>query len=225
MVNSEWSRIALLAEGVPSEKIVVVPLAYDPSSCTSGSDRSYPKAFSAKRPLRVLFLGQANIRKGIHDLVRVAYTMKREPVRFDVAGSHGPLPSSLPENVVFHGPISRGEVSAWYRRADLFLLPTHSDGFALTQLEAIAHGLPIIATQRCGSVVQPGLTGWLVDAGAPEQVVEAIHQGMAAPAMLAEMSAAALERIEDFSIARLSDQLSRLRASPTTDSPHNRAVV
>jgi glycosyltransferase involved in cell wall biosynthesis len=225
MVNSDWSREALLAEGIPSDKVAVVPLAYDSPSSSARVDRNYPKAFSSQRPLSVLFLGQANIRKGIHDLVRVAETMRSEPVRFDVAGSHGPLPSSLPGNIVFHGPVSRGDVSNWYRKADLFVLPTHSDGFGLTQLEAIAHGLPVVATRRCGAVVDPGRTGWLIDAGSPNQLATAIRQAIATPSTLAEMSAAATKRIEDFSIARLSDKLSRLTIRPTCDSPSGEFVT
>jgi glycosyltransferase involved in cell wall biosynthesis len=241
MVNSEWSREALLAEGVPAEKIAVVPLAYErpaesgerraesgerragsgerragsqdspgpPPPGESGRSR-YPAVFSKQRPLRVLFLGQANIRKGIHDLIDAADSIKGEPVVFDVAGPHGPLPQSLPGNLTFHGPVARGAVSRWYEQNDVFVLPTHSDGFALTQLEAMAHGLPVIATPRCGSVVEPGRSGWIVEPGNPDQLAEVIREAISDPTMLAELSAAAVRRVEDFSIERLSGCLLRL---------------
>ena len=248
MVNSDWSRTAMLAEGVPAEKIAVVPLAYEqaghpghplagrgslsgeqgakstepaftpsPSSATIAEhgareweQRAGEKAFSAERPLRVLFLGQANIRKGIHNLVSAARRLQGETVRFDVIGPHGPLPSSLPENMTFHGAVPRGEAGRWYQQANLFVLPTHSDGFALTQLEAMAYGLPVIATHQCGAVVEPGRSGWIVEAGNPAQLADIVRDAMRNPALLAEMRAAAIRRVKDFSIERLAGRLAEI---------------
>jgi glycosyltransferase involved in cell wall biosynthesis len=210
MVNSDWSREALLSEGVAAQKIMVVPLAYEPPTGTARFQRRFAVGFSRQRPLRVLFLGQANLRKGIHDLISVAQSMKGEPVVFDVVGGHGPLPRLLPDNLTFHGAVARSEASRWYWQADLFVLPTHSDGFALTQLEAMAHGLPVIATPRCGSVVESGQSGWIVEPGNPGQLAEAIRQALSTPKTLAAMSAAAATRVGEFSVARLSRALSQL---------------
>lgn len=57
VVNSRWSREALLAERIPAEKIRIVPLAYDQPNVGS-FEREYPEAFGPARPLRALFLGQ-----------------------------------------------------------------------------------------------------------------------------------------------------------------------
>jgi glycosyltransferase involved in cell wall biosynthesis len=46
---------------------------------------------------------------------------------------------------------------AFYERADLFLFPTLSDGFGLTNLEAQAWSLPIVASRFCGEVVRDGV--------------------------------------------------------------------
>jgi glycosyltransferase involved in cell wall biosynthesis len=207
MVNSQWSREAMLEEGVAADKIAVVPLAYDPPTQCGNSPRRYPQAFSRQRPLRVLFLGQANLRKGIHDLVAAAEAMQCEPVVFDVAGGHGPLPRSLPDNIRFHGPVARDEVSRWYGQADLFVLPTHSDGFALTQIEAMAHGLPVIATPRCGAVVRPNENGWIIEPGNPSQLSAVLGEARSRPRRLADMSAVAVNRARDFSLDRLGDRL------------------
>ena len=213
VVNSEWSKEALLAEGIPAEQIEVVPLAYQPPSESRAVGRDYPNAISRQRPLRVLFLGNVNVCKGIEDLARAAELLKDAPVMFDVVGSHSLVPEMMAENVRFHGAVSRTEVSTWYRRADLFVLPTHSDGFGLTQPEAMAYGLPVIATTRCGQVVQPGLTGWLVEPGCPQQLAAVIRDVISHPTALAEMSAAATRRAREFSIERLSDHLCQLELS------------
>src|SRR5690349_4231474 len=55
LVNSGWSRDALIAEGVPAEKLQVIPLAYETSNDAKSFERHYRRSFSAERPLRVLF--------------------------------------------------------------------------------------------------------------------------------------------------------------------------
>jgi glycosyltransferase involved in cell wall biosynthesis len=69
MVNSRWTRDALLKQGVPESKIAIVPLAYEVDALQE------PAPIAPKRdnePLRVLFLGQVNIRKGIPYLLEAA---------------------------------------------------------------------------------------------------------------------------------------------------------
>jgi glycosyltransferase involved in cell wall biosynthesis len=214
IVNSEWSRTAMLAEGVPSEKLIIVPLAYEQPSSSCGYGRTYPKLFSRQRPLRILFLGNGNVCKGILDVIAAAERLSDLPVVFDVVGHHITLPELRMDNVSLHGAVPRSEVSTWYRNADLFVLPTHSDGFALTQLEAMAHGLPVITTRRCGSVVQPGVNGWLIEPGSPQQLAEVIREALSCSAQLAEMSAAALQRAKEFSIETLSNRLCQIDFTP-----------
>src|SRR6185369_2425234 len=64
VVNSGWSKDALIAEGIAAEKIKVISLAYEAANDAKSFQRQYPESFSAERPLRVLFLGQINLRKG-----------------------------------------------------------------------------------------------------------------------------------------------------------------
>ena len=69
VVNSPWSERALIEEGVPPEKLRVVPLAYEPPAEAAGFSRQYPERFTSQRPMRVLFLGQVNVRKGMGPLL------------------------------------------------------------------------------------------------------------------------------------------------------------
>jgi glycosyltransferase involved in cell wall biosynthesis len=59
------------------------------------------------------------------------------------------------------------------------ILPTLSDGFAITQLEALAHGCPVIASSFCGEVVTPGRNGWLLPSLEPEAIAATIAEAMA----------------------------------------------
>ncbi|MBM9594015.1 glycosyltransferase [Roseitranquillus sediminis] len=169
LVNSEWSRRALVSEGVPEAKIVTVPLAYEPT--LSPHPRTPPAQFDAERPLRLLFLGQVTLRKGIDLALEAMRALPDLPLRLDVVG---PLQVAAPDwvtgdrRITLHGPVPRSAVGRFYAEADVFLFPTRSDGFGLTQLEALSAGVPVIASDRCGRVVRDGVNG---------QVLTALHAG------------------------------------------------
>ena len=176
VVNSEFSRHALLRQGVPAEKLFVLPLCYEAKSRSQKLRLSTFKPQLSTAPLRVLFLGQVILRKGIQYLIQAAKLLEKENIRFDVVGPVGISPTAIasaPKNMIFHGRSTRDQVDKWYEQADVFVLPTLSDGFAITQLEAMAHGLPVVTTPCCGEVVSDGVDGFVVsarDAGAGEGV-------------------------------------------------------
>jgi len=213
IVNSEWAREGMLHQGVPSEKIVVIPLAYEVEKAEGLKlkDKGINSDFTQKQPLRVLFLGQVVARKGIYDLIEAARMLEGESVIIDVVGAHRPLPESLPSNLRFHGAVALSETSTWYRAADLFVLPTHSDGFAITQLEAMSHGLPVITTPRCGSVVVDGWNGFLFQQGDAVGLADLLRRLSADRALLPAMGLRAKETVGRFSVERLAENLSVLR--------------
>ena len=186
VVNSEWSRERLLREGVSAEKMSVIPLAYD---APKGGDQKsevtnqklhglYPAHFSQERPLRVLFLGLINLRKGVARLLEAARILRDEPVEFWMVGPVEIANATATEDikrVKWFGPVSRNQAAEFYRDADVFILPTLSDGFAITQLEAQAHGLPIIASKFCGKVVQDGVNGIILEEPTAKYIAQAVR--------------------------------------------------
>lgn len=211
MVNSEWTKAALIRQGVSDDKIVVVPLAYDvgDSGINSGF-RSHVSSFTQKQPLRVLFLGQVILRKGIQYLIEAAKLLKNEAIHFDIVGSIGiseEAVAATPPNMTFHGPVSRDRTDEFYSSADLFVLPTLSDGFALTQLEAMAHGLPVIVTPNCGEVVTDQVDGLIVPASDPNALAEAFQLLIQDPKKLLSMSEATKAKVKQFSLSKLVDNL------------------
>lgn len=86
VVNSLWSQECLVSEGVPAAKIRVVPLAYEIPMKTASFRREYPVIFTASRPLRVLFLGQINLRKGVGPLLDAIRLLQGEPIEFIFVG-------------------------------------------------------------------------------------------------------------------------------------------
>ena len=136
-----------------------------------------------------------------------------ESVHFDVVGAIGisdDVMKSCSKNMTFHGPVSRDRTQEFYSIADLFVLPTLSDGFALTQLEAMGHGLPVIATPNCGEVVSDGMDGLIVQACDPMALAEAIQFLIQSPEKLWMMSEATKAKVDQFSLERLGTNLASL---------------
>ena len=190
VVNSAWSQDALRSEGVPAEKMSVVPLAYE----TAGSSlfqREYPTAFTSTRPLRVLFLGQINLRKGIGQLFEAIQLLAGENVEFWFVG---PVQVSIPARLREHsevkwfGVAARSRAETYYQQADVFILPTLSDGFGLTQLEAQAWKLPVIASRHCGEVVRDGENGVILEEVSGAAIAAELLKFLRAPETLRGMS-------------------------------------
>jgi len=211
LANSDWSRTLLVKGGVPEEKIRVVPLAYTPPpSAKAVGIRRYPAAFSSSRPLRVLYLGQVIPRKGAHELFDAMQQLKEAPVEFHIAGPVGmeiPQVLKASSNVRFYGPVSRRQGEALYAQSDVFVLPSHSEGFGLTQLEAAAHRLPIIASRHCAAVIAHQKSGLLLDAVTPRAIVLAIRTCLDSSASLTRWAEHELDWNE-YSLETLATRLS-----------------
>jgi glycosyltransferase involved in cell wall biosynthesis len=220
IVNSEWSREGLVRGGVPAGKILIIPLAYEtPKDGNQKSEirnqkshRSYPVRFTHERPLRVLFLGLVNLRKGVARLLEAARILADEPIEFWMVG---PVEianaSTVAETgrVKWFGPVTRTQAAEKYRAADVFILPTLSDGFAITQLEAQAYGLPIIASKNCGKVVENGVNGIILDEPSAACIAHAVHDCVADPDRLQTLAAASYVQNE-FTNDVLGQRLQRL---------------
>src|SRR5205809_5846174 len=132
LVNSDWARTGLTKAGVIGEKLTVIPLAYEPG-VSSGRlieprlQRNYPDHFTAERPLRVLFLGQVNLRKGVARLLEAAQALRNEPIEFWMVG---PRQCRPPEhvrrlkNARWLGRDAHANAAGYYPDADIVLLPT-----------------------------------------------------------------------------------------------------
>lgn len=191
VVNSNWSKDAMLRENLPENKICTIPLAYEGRASSGNLKRTFPARFTMQRPLRVLFLGQVTLRKGMGELLTAINALSGQPVEFDIVG---PIHMEIPDQMLHHpqlhwrGAVPRGEASHYYEQADLFILPTLSDGFGLTQLEAQAWKLPVIASPFCGKVVTNGFNGMILPSVSGEAIENAIRYCIDHPDKLADWS-------------------------------------
>ena len=163
----------------------------------------------------MLFLGLINLRKGVARLLEAARILRDEPVEFWMVGpveiaNAGTITDA--GRIKWFGPVTRNQGSEFYRDADVFILPTLSDGFGITQLEAQAHGLPVIASKFCGEVVDNGLDGIVLEEPTAACIAAAVRDCIADTDRLQTLAAASRLR-DEFTIEALAERLQKLGAA------------
>jgi glycosyltransferase involved in cell wall biosynthesis len=116
---------------------------------------------------------------------------QRDPAlaaRLHEASRHAPLAG----RVHWHGEVDAATLSARYQAADLFVLPSLHEGYGMAVAEALAHGLPVLAS-RAGALAHtlPAGAGVHVPPGAVEPLRLALRQLIGDPALRARCAAAA----------------------------------
>lgn len=89
----------------------------------------------------------------------------------------------LTDHVVFTGFVDEADKADLYRLADLYVMPSRGEGFGFVFLEALACGVPVVASSVDGSrdAVRDGLLGEMVDPDRPDQLLAAVIRGLEKP--------------------------------------------
>jgi glycosyltransferase involved in cell wall biosynthesis len=102
------------------------------------------------------------------------------------------------EAVELTGPVPRSEMLAHFQWADVFLLPSLCEGSATVAYEALACGLPVIATPNTGTIVRDGVEGFIVPARNVDGIVQSLEKLANDRNLLREMSEKAKRRSIEF---------------------------
>jgi alpha-maltose-1-phosphate synthase len=182
--------------GLPAEKLVVVQHGVDLSA-----ELVKPAVSNlAKRPLRVLYVGQLHYRKGLRYLGEAMQEFSADQVECRVVGPDfglsGLVSAPGADRFVKTGPKKGRDLLAEYAEADVFVLPSLEEGFGLVVLEAMRAGLPVIITSAVGAkdFVTDGVEGWVVPPANPEALREKIRWMKLHPTERQTMGRAAAER-------------------------------
>lgn len=160
------------------------------------------------RPFRLLFVGSGSVRKGVDLLVPI---MQRLGPQFElsVVGTSRIGKLSLPGNIHVEGRLAaKSDLADAYCTADALLFPSRLEGFGLVAVEAMAFGLPVIATRGSSlmEVVDDGVTGILCRQDDVAAFVEAARALAADGDLACAMSRAARKRVAKmFTVGRMTD--------------------
>ena len=159
---SQWAKDSLIADyGVPDAKIAVIPPGVDTAQWTFPRG---PKPAGA--PVQILFVGADFARKGGETLLEAFSGLPAKVnAHLHIVTRTAGVRDGLP-NVTVHRDVAPNSerLRCLFADADLFAFPTRGDCLGIAALEAMASGLPIIATQvgALGEVVTHGRTGLVV---------------------------------------------------------------
>ena len=183
------ARVAREWADVRAEKIVVIPNAIDPAefcgkgvSLRTSLDRQ-AHGRDAHATCNVGFIGRLDPVKRIHDLLAAVASLD-DRFHLDVFGDgaeRAHLASlvdryGITDRVTFHGMIAKPQAAL--AQVDVLVLPSEAEGFGLVLIEAMACGVPVVATDVAGicDVVKNGITGLLVPVASPPELARAIRR-------------------------------------------------
>lgn len=169
---SGYARQTLIDAGVPGEKIFTVNLGFDPTLFK-------PKpAYRRSGPFNILFVGQISNRKGVRLLLETFKNLGLPDATLTFVGSLADSKATMEKyaGLFTHVPyLLHEDLVKYYQQADLFVFPSYLDSWAMTVLEAMACGTPVVVSEHTGSrdaVRQGG--GFVVPADDQEALRERI---------------------------------------------------
>lgn len=195
--------------GVDASRVAVLPNGVDPAFFAADDHQPH------HGPCRLLFVGRLSPQKNVPRLLR-AIASVRGDVELVIVGdgeSRGAVEDLVEDlgltNVRLVGAARGAELVEWYRWADAFVITSDREGMPLVVLEAMAAGLPVVATDV------PGLRGTVGDDGLlvppdPTELAAAIDRLLAEPERMADLAARSRRRAPGHSWDRIVAELDAL---------------
>jgi glycosyltransferase involved in cell wall biosynthesis len=187
--------------GAEPTRTVVVPYAID---LAHRPIRDYS---SAGDVARVLYVGRFCPSKGVLQLLDAVAGFERDGVSLTMVG-HGPLEVTLRDviraralgsRVSVRGFVDQAELPELYAEHDLFAFPTLEDTFGIVLLEAMAAGLPVIASCFAGAThdfVEHERSGWIIDPSSADGIARALRHALDARDSWPRLGTVARQRVE-----------------------------
>ncbi|NYI40428.1 glycosyltransferase family 4 protein [Demequina lutea] len=201
IVPSNFVQRTFVESGIDPAKIRVLNLGVDLKE-SAAVPLASPSGSSV--PLKLLFVGQVNQRKGIGHLLEALDLLDPQKVHLDVIGPATPniekrIRRDYP-GVSLHGTMPRFKVKQAMAKADVLVLPSLAEGFALVGLEAMSVATPTLVTAETGiDVIEDGLDGWVIPRCDRESIAQTIDKVLAARDELPQISARAQAKAMAFS--------------------------
>jgi glycosyltransferase involved in cell wall biosynthesis len=204
LTNSEWTRgevVELL--GVPEERVVATPFGVAPRFAPGPVDREALHVRFGITGRYVLSVGTREPRKNLLGVLRAFRRLSAAApdAQLVLAGGRGWLGEEIEaelaragERVRTCGFVSDEDLVALYRGAAVFAFPSLVEGFGFPPLEAMACGVPVVASDRGGLVEVAGGAALVVDPHDPDALADALRRVLEQPELAADLRRRGLER-------------------------------
>jgi glycosyltransferase involved in cell wall biosynthesis len=204
-VPSEFARQTFVERGVPADKVLVIPHGVDLSD--------FGPAPKADATFRVLYASSLVVRKGIQYLLEAFATSDLPNSELVLVGgmSHEVRPILEQYTGAFHygGKLPHRELWRAYTQSSVYVLPSLEEGFAVTILEAMACGVPVIVSENSGGrgVVRDGIDGFITpirDVQALKEKLRFLHDNEVERQRMGQNG---LERAREFGLDRYTERV------------------
>lgn len=161
------------------------------------TDRFRPLDGINRDPFKLLYVGRLHPRKGLSELFLILKELfQLNPnVFLELAGPYQEpykeiliqmIPMECRTRITFHGKVPHEELPALINSARLFVMPSRSEAFGLTAIEAMACGTATMLTNKASGpeIVDEGKTGWLVDINNPVETANKINDLLQKPHLM-----------------------------------------
>lgn len=196
LIASKFAYDSFLGMGFPAERLLHIPYGVDTS-------RFRPTGEPRFERFTILFAGNASLQKGVPDLLR-AFSRLNIPERELVFVGHAnaevmPMIESARNagSIRVLGARPQSELPSLMSRSHVLVLPSVHEGFGMVIAEALACGLPVIASTNSGGpdMIVDGSCGYIVPPRSPEVLAERIKALYTDPSLHESMAEAALARV------------------------------
>ncbi|WP_204140059.1 glycosyltransferase family 4 protein [Halomicronema sp. CCY15110] len=197
---------------VPASKCWLMPNFIDLQPFTAIAEQRAATATAPKSTLELLTVARLFPVKGLDVYLQALAQLSHLPLRVRLVGSGSieyqhslqtlATDLGLADRVEFTGAIAPAHIAAAYATADLFVLPSRHEPFGIVLIEAMAVGLPIVATAVDGIpyVVEAGKSAWLVPPGDATALAIAVQTLVTSPAPRQALAAAGRIRAQAFAL-------------------------
>jgi glycosyltransferase involved in cell wall biosynthesis len=159
----------------------------------------------------ILFVGTADLRKGIHYLGIAAEKLRSRGCRYEfrVAGNFTEQVRKQPvcKHLTFLGRVPRDHIHEEFQQADVFVLPSLAEGSAEVTYEALAAGVPLVVTNAAGSVARDRIEGCIVPERDPDALADAIQEIVEDRQLRERFAVAARARAREFTWQKYGERL------------------
>ncbi len=221
LAASGFTRKSLVEHGVAAESITVIPYGVDLEHYRP-ADRSTHSGDTG--PLKLLFVGRINQRKGLTYLLDALRLLNTKQLRLTICGrvvDDLSLFKSFDSQVEIRPSVSAEELVRAYQSADLFVFPSVAEGFGQVLLESLASGLPILSTTHTAApdLIDSGVEGFIIEPRRADLLAERLEWALSHRAALREMGAAARQRAQYFTWQRFRSRVAEAVRGYLADSP------
>lgn len=198
---SSYTRQTLAEHGIPAERVHTAPYGVDAERFAGRA------AGGGGGKLKLLFVGSISQRKGIKYLLEALDLLQDPGIELTVCGwavDDLALFRGYEGRVTVRPSVNNDELLEAYRAADLFVFPSLAEGFGQVLLEAMAAGLPVLATTRTAApdLMRTGEEGFVIPPADAAAIAGRIEWAAGHRARLAAMGRAAARTAREFTWER-----------------------